>query len=185
MRKWLACALTLSVLVTSAPVAAFAESDTNGYDIFLQGSVVREETLSEEDAAEDIDDRDLINSGETQIPNMSNYYFDLSHFDTSRVKKMREMFANSEFDMKCLDLSGFDTSHVTDMSRMFVYEHTLRDFASESIDLSSFDTSKVTDMQKMFEGCSSLTGLNLNGFVTSGVTSMKEMFKDCISLETV
>ena len=68
MRKWLACALTLSVLVTSAPVAAFAESDTNGYDIFPQGSVVREETLSEEDAAEGIDDRDLINSGETQIP---------------------------------------------------------------------------------------------------------------------
>lgn len=63
MRKWLACALTLSVLVTSAPVAAFAESDTNGYDIFPQGSVVREETLSEEDAAEGIDDRDLINSG--------------------------------------------------------------------------------------------------------------------------
>ena len=60
MRKWLACALTLSVLVTSAPVAAFAESDTNGYDIFPQGSVVREETLSEEDASESIDERDLI-----------------------------------------------------------------------------------------------------------------------------
>ena len=60
MRKWLACALTLSVLVTSAPVAAFAESDTNGYDIFQQGSVVREETLSEEDASESIDERDLI-----------------------------------------------------------------------------------------------------------------------------
>ena len=60
MRKWLACALTLSVLVTSAPVAAFAESDTNGYDIFPQGSVVREETLSEGDASESIDERDLI-----------------------------------------------------------------------------------------------------------------------------
>ena len=347
MRKWLACALTLSVLVTSAPVAAFAESDTNGYDIFPQGSVVREETLSEEDASESIDERDLINSGEKQIPggearlygedvsesdsissdegvsnvmreddaakdlefngedvsagkkgeadhmaeyaedesragqeagsvpdgkqgsgdlfeeeldgksdftvgngvtvftigdgvtaelrdgilylhsdggtlwkdwqnhvtdengemlledyysvfeihtdetcgkiylpedssgifsNISNYYFDLSHFDTSRVKNMREMFANSGFDMKCLDLSNFDTSHVTDMSRMFVYENTLRDFGSESIDLSSFDTSNVTNMSSMFARCS-FRHLDLSGFDTSAVTDMSSMFQ--------
>ena len=347
MRKWLACALTLSVLVTSAPVAAFAESDTNGYDIFPQGSVVREETLSEEDASEIIDERDLINSGEKQIPggearlygedvsesdsissdegvsnvtreddaakdlefngedvsagkkgeadhmaeyaedesragqeadsvpdgkqgsgdlfeeepdgksdftvgngvrvftigdgvtaelrdgilylhsdggtlwkdwqnhvtdengeilledyhgvceihtdetcgkiylpedssgifsNISNYYFDLSHFDTSRVKNMREMFANSGFDMKCLDLSNFDTSHVTDMSRMFVYENTSRDFRSESIDLSSFDTSNVTNMSSMFARCS-FRHLDLSGFDTSAVTDMSSMFR--------
>ena len=64
MKKWLACVLTLIVIVTSAPVAAFAESDTDEYDSFPQGSVVREETLSEKNTSEGIDERDLINSGE-------------------------------------------------------------------------------------------------------------------------
>ena len=55
------------MLVTSAPVAAFAESDADGYDIFLQESVAPEENLSEADASESIAERDLINSGVKQI----------------------------------------------------------------------------------------------------------------------
>ena len=149
MRKWLACALTLSVLVTSAPVAAFAESDTNGYDIFLQGSVVREETLSEEDAAEGIDDRDLINSGETQIPGgeARTYGEDVSESESISSDEdvsdvTREDAAAIDSDFNGEDVSAgkkgeadYMAEDVVDESRAGQEDDSVPDEASESGDL--------------------------------------------------
>ena len=62
---------------------------------------------------------------------------DLSGFDTSQVRDMRQMFQGCSA-LKSLDLSSFDTAQVTNMSIMFEKCRTI-----ESLNLSGFNTSKI------------------------------------------
>ena len=86
---------------------------------------------------------------------------DVSHFDTSQVTDMSEMFFRC-YDLTTLDVSHFDTSQVTDMWKMFSNCESLT-----SLDLSSFDTSQVTnrspytDKFAMLEDCANLHHLVL------------------------
>ena len=131
---------------------------------------------------------------------------DLRMFDTSNVKSMYNMFAESGIKnvnlssfvthnldgggmqrmffnctkLENLDLSSFDTSKVTDMSFMFRECSGLT-----SLDLSNFDTSQVTDMSQMFNYCSKLTSLDVSKFDTSNVTNMSSMFYYCSSLTSL
>ena len=97
---------------------------------------------------------------------------DLSNFDTSKVRIFDRMFGYNDKITK-LDLSGFDTSSATSMSGMFFWYTALKE-----LNISNFDTSKVTDMQMMFVNCSSLTNLNLSNFNTLTVTSYDQMFTE-------
>lgn len=101
---------------------------------------------------------------------------DLSHFDTSGVTDMQQMFYAC-WRLTALDLSGFDTSHVTNMSELFRSCTSLT-----SLKLGVFDTSSVTDMRQMFAGCAALTTLDLGGFDTRSVSNMNKMFMSCESL---
>lgn len=94
---------------------------------------------------------------------------DLSNFDTSKVWCFDRMFGYNSKITK-LDLSGFDTSSATSMYGMFFCYNSLKE-----LNISNFDTSKVTDMHMMFNGCSSLTELNLSNFNTLKVTSYDQM----------
>ena len=98
---------------------------------------------------------------------------DLSGWDVSNVKNMRELFFSCR-NLKSLDLSGWDTSNVNDMSWMFFYCSGLK-----SLDLSGWDTSKVIHMNGMFSYCKSLESLDLSGWDISNVVNMGNIFYDC------
>ena len=125
-------------------------------------------------------------TGKIYLPKNSSYIFrnlikltnfDLSHFDTSKVKNTDNMFSDCR-NLTNLDLSNFDTSNVTSMRNMFNGCAAL-----EQVNLSSFDTSNVTNMGGMFSGCASLCNLNLSNFDTSNVKNMGVMFRGCSSLD--
>ena len=127
---------------------------------------------------------------------------DLSHFNTSEVENMMQMFVGL-YSCTSLDLSTFDTRNVTSMYQMFAHDRSLvnlnlanfntwlvTDMAGMfedlsnvvSLDLSSFDTYNVTDMNHMFYLDSKLANLNVSSFNTSNVTNMEYMFNSAKTL---
>ena len=103
----------------------------------------------------------------------------LSHFDTSNVTDMGNMFYGA-YNLTNLDLSSFNTSKVTDMSAMFYRMRNLT-----TLDLSNFDTSQVTDMGHMFylededELKDKLEKIYVNNdFNTAKLTYFSEMFRN-------
>ena len=131
---------------------------------------------------------------------------DVSHFDTSNVTNMANMFNKCYMLTSPLDVSDFDTSNVTNMSYMFARCQTLTSldvshfdtsnvtnmeamfgtcYALASLDVSSFNTSNVTNMGYMFMHCHALTPLNVLGFNTSNVTNMSHMFQSCYALTSL
>ena len=111
---------------------------------------------------------------------------DTTHFDTSRVTDMSNMFSfcgDSDIDLS-LDLSSWDTSNVVTMREMFSEDQdALTNFTS--LNLSGWDTRNVVDMSGMFEFCGKLTYLNLTGWDTRNVTNMSYMFYLCQSLTSL
>ena len=127
---------------------------------------------------------------------------DLSHFNTSEVENMMQMFIGL-YSCTSLDLSTFDTRNVTSMYQMFAHDRSLvnlnlanfntwlvTDMAgmfedlsnAVSLDLSSFDTYNVTDMNHMFYLDSKLANLNVSSFNTSNVINMEYMFNSTKAL---
>ena len=131
---------------------------------------------------------------------------DLRMFDTSNVKSMYNMFAESGIKnvnlssfvthnldgggmqrmffnctkLENLDLSSFDTSSITTFEKIFYHCTSLK-----SLNVSNFNTSNVTNFYDMFNGCSSLKELDVSGFDTSKTVSMGNMFSGCSSLESL
>jgi surface protein len=110
-------------------------------------------------------------SNVTQMANMFNgaagFNQDIGDWNTSNVTDMRGMFANaSSFDQ---DIGDWNTSSVTNMNTMFRYA------SSFNRDIGSWDTSKVTDMTQIFVG---LTHFNydISNWNVANVTSMNSMF---------
>lgn len=113
----------------------------------------------------------------------------ISKWDVSNVKNMKEMFACSKFNR---DISEWDVSNVTDMSEMFVCSEFNEDISKWNVsnvrnmsgmfcnsqfhgNISKWDVSNVTDMRKMFER-SEFDG-DISGWNVSNVTDMYRMFK--------
>ena len=97
----------------------------------------------------------------------SNFNQDISHWDTSYITDMSEMFYNAtSFNQP---LNNWDTSNVKSMSKMFFNATTFNQ------PLSNWDTSNVKDMSYMF--CDA-TNFNqpLNNWDTSNVTIINSMF---------
>ena len=103
---------------------------------------------------------------------------DANFLNTSNVKTMESMFANSEFTS--IIVSDWNTSQVTNMLEMFAFCYNLTD-----LDLSSFNTSKVTTMEGMFNEDYILVSLDLSNWNTSNVTNMNNMFHECNALTSV
>ena len=95
---------------------------------------------------------------------------DLSHFNTSEVENMMQMFVGL-YSCTSLDLSTFDTRNVTSMYQMFA-----RDRSLVNLNLANFNTWLVTDMAGMFEDLSNVVSLDLSSFDTYNVTDMNHMF---------
>ena len=104
---------------------------------------------------------------------------DLSHFDTSEVKNMMQMFVGL-YSCTSLDLSTFDTRNVTSMYQMFAQSRGLL-----NLNLANFNTSKVTDMSGMFSATEKLTNLDVGHFNTENVTNMSYMFHYMTKLTTL
>ena len=94
----------------------------------------------------------------------------LSHFDTSEVKNMMQMFIGL-YSCTSLDLSKFDTRNVTNMYQMFAHDRSL-----VNLNLANINTSQVTNMAGMFDDLSNVVSLDLSNFNTSNVIDMNSMF---------
>jgi surface protein len=68
---------------------------------------------------------------------------DISKWDVSNVKAMKEMFTRSNFTS---DISKWDVSNVTDMTHML-------SGTNFDGDISKWDVSSVTNMKSMFLAC--------------------------------
>lgn len=120
----------------------------------------------------------LTNLDTSQATDMSHMFgnsdfasLDLSHFDTSNVTAMDDMFYGTGAT-SIKGISNFDTSQVTGMVGMFEYAGHLTD-----LDLSNWDTSKVNNMKFMFYETGNLRSLKLGSkWNTAAVTDMKYMF---------
>ena len=99
---------------------------------------------------------------------------DLSKWDVSNVKYMNNMFGNcSKFNC---DLSNWNVSKVKTIKNMFI---NCENFNS---DLSNWNVSKVEDMVAAFYGCYNFTGKGLDKWDVSNVENMEYMFYDCKKL---
>ena len=126
---------------------------------------------------------------------------DVSHFKTSKVKRMASMFFDC-VSLESLDIQNFDSSNATSLGYMFngckkltSLRHNLRSKNATSLDcmfkdcssltsiyVGLFDTSKVTSMKEMFMNCSKITDLNISVFNMSKVTNMESLFSGCKKL---
>ena len=99
------------------------------------------------------------------------YYFnlDISGWDVSNVKDMREMFLETNnFNQ---DISDWDVSNVTSMTAMFKgYK------AAFNQPLNDWDVSNVTSMSEMFKGYEAEFNQPLDKWDVSNVTNMGSMF---------
>ena len=135
--------------------------------------------------------------GITPVPQET---LDLTKFNTSKVKNMKDMFCLS--GVSTLDLSNFDTSEVTDMSNMFADMYNI-----EELDVSNFNTTNLQRAVSMFQNnrvkkidlhgwhnnnlkdinsmfsYSGAKEINLTNFRTPKVEDMGSLFKDAANLE--
>ena len=95
---------------------------------------------------------------------------DLTHFDTSSVYNMSEMFDNCAL-LEEVDLSSFDTSCVKNFNSMFADCYRL-----SSIDLSNFDTSSAESYSYMFLNCYEIEEIDASNFQGKKVWEISNMF---------
>ena len=102
----------------------------------------------------------------------SNIKFNVSKWDVSNVKSMRNMFKGCE-NFNC-DLSKWKvSSNMTDISGMF------RDCIKFDSDLSNWDVSNVKYMEETFSHCLNFKGKGLENWNVSNVKDMNYMLEGC------
>ena len=94
-------------------------------------------------------------------------YGDISGWDVSNVRDMKDMFRNAEYFNG--DISGWDVSNVTNMKEMFLRAYKFNG------DLSKWNVSNVTNMEEMFRSAYEFNG-DLSKWNVSNVTNMEYMF---------
>jgi len=105
-------------------------------------------------------------------------YGPISHWDTSEVTDMSELFWNKkDYNGVTADLSQWDVSKVTNMRFMFL---SAKLFNS---DLSKWNVSNVTNMSGMFWRASSFNS-DISNWNVSKVTGMKSMFEGAKSFNS-
>ena len=106
----------------------------------------------------------------------------LSAINTSKVRRMHNMFDACGSLTDIDDIAAWDVSNVVSMYYMFIDCSSLTNIDGAS----DWDTSKVNDMSLMFQGCSSLTNIDgASNWDTSKVREMDNMFRDCSSLANI
>lgn len=104
---------------------------------------------------------------------------DLSHWDTSKVTDMSNMFYCCQ-KLGNVIMSSWNTGNVTNMSGLFSWCEKL-----EGLDIGKWDTHNVEDMSYMFCFCPGLTQVEVNKWTTNKVTNMARMFAMCKSLTSL
>ena len=147
---------------------------------FIPGENCKKVTLTESSNRIKLVFNNEINSTLSMFYRLSNIlYIDLSHFNTSLVKNMKNMFSYC-YDLTSVDLTNLDTSSVTTMEAMFQ-----RCLSLSSLDLRGLNTSKVLSMRSMFNTCRNLAKIDFSTFITSSVKIMEMMFWNCSKLTSV
>ena len=99
-------------------------------------------------------------------------YIDISDWDVSNIKSMRNVFFMCTELKSVGDISKWNVSKVTNMSGMF---HSCKYFNQ---DISSWDVSNVTNMQYMFKNCCSFNQ-DISDWNVSKVMHKYHTFYNC------
>ena len=105
---------------------------------------------------------------------------DVSHFDTSNMRTMNDMFNRYE-NLTSLDLSSWDISNVEEMTGMFDSSSSITTFG----DISNWNTSNLRKTRSMFGSCRGLTSLDLSNWDVNNLNDMYNMFASCENLEVL
>ena len=105
---------------------------------------------------------------------------DLSMYDTTGVKDMREMFYNCR-SLKNLYVGNFDTSLVIDMDSMFKGCESL----THIYGIDMWNLRNATNFQRLFEDCHSLVEITIPSSLVISSTVFAHMFYNCKSLRTI
>ena len=101
-------------------------------------------------------------------------YIDISDWDVSNVKSMRQMFYKCKELKSVGDISKWNVSKVTNMEYMFY------DCENFNQDISKWNVSSVNDMTYMFYDCKNFNQ-DISKWKVSSVTGMNHMFYKCKS----
>ena len=112
--------------------------------------------------------------GKGLFENIHFKYIDISDWDVSNVKTMKQMFYWCKKLKSVGDISKWNVSKVTNMLHMF-YECNELEFIG---DLSKWDVSNVTDMMGMFRYCKSFNQ-NISNWNVSSVRNAGDIFHGC------
>lgn len=166
----------LSTYYSKYPIYASYADDTNSVNIYTEASTIE---FNENSSCMFLGLKVNTNLGRidtSKVKNMSfmfaNSYIGpqhLSNFDTSSATNMAGMFMGSPYPV--IGTAGFDTSNVTNMGLMFAFCN-----GAANINVSGLNTSKVTNMGGMFALCEHLESIDLSSFDTSNVVNMEKMF---------
>ena len=99
-------------------------------------------------------------------------YIDISDWDVSNVKSMRQMFQWCKELRSVGDISKWDVSKVTYMNGMFSNCYYFNQ------NISDWDVSSVTEMQFMFKNCNSFNQ-DISSWDVSSVTDKSCMIYNC------
>ena len=101
-------------------------------------------------------------------------YIDISDWDVSNIKSMRQMFCWCKELESVGDISKWNVSKVTDMNSMFSHCNKLKSIGY----ISRWDVSKVIYMNSMFSYCY-FFNQDISGWDVWNVKDMQYMFYNC------
>ena len=193
LKQAFAMFMTVTLLVTSVPVTAYASTNA---DVMAVKAIKTVEENEEDNITigtlesgfewtYDADTKTMtitgegeglsLSEGEVPVDEAEHYVFEECIFSGSLAR----LFAYNHV-VKTIKFVNCDTTNVTDMSFMFRSCWNLM-----TLDISNFNTANVTSMSDMFNGCNRLTTLDINNFNTANVTDMSWMFNGCSRLTTL
>ena len=133
--------------------------------------------LNEPRNHKDVLDLNMIDTSQiddmSELFNKCNCDIDISQWDVSNVKTMRNMFGEARYMRSCGDLSKWDTHNVENFASMFKNCDNLKTIG----DISQWDVSSGVKFSHMFSDCFSLTTIgNLDDWDMSHAVYLDSMF---------
>ena len=178
-------------------MAKMFQADYNIYEKIILGDIDTSnvENMSEMFASygnyfpgREVEPLDLSRFNTSKVKDMRNMFagthspvIDLTHLDTSNFENMRGMFSEN-YNVKKINLAGLNVKKVHTVTNMFnnsIYNQT----ALKEIDMSGWQLDLVTDLSALFASLVKLESINLSNFSAKNAINMVRMFHNCSSLK--
>lgn len=165
------------------------EANTNGIIYYWSNDIdpqLNQNSARMFEAMPELADIDYLQFDTTDVEAIDNMFMstkiataDLSGFDTTKLKSMRQLFNNCSSLTSVTFGDDFDTSRVQDFTGIFRNNKLL-----ESIDISMFDTRIATSLASLFAGAEKLTTISYGeDFKTDMVKNFSSMYEGTLALK--